>query len=117
MTQEQDKVIRKTEGSVAIQTDRESMELAMKLKKADVDKDGKISKEEMLDFMIMALPDEAKKAFKDQCINPNDEDIILYQRAMEKASTIAVNIGLIEEVVVPSVPSLCAKARNQSQSI
>lgn len=114
MTQEQDKVIRKSQGSVVLETDREIMAIALNLPKADVNADGKVGKQEMLDFMLQGFDIEARNALKNQCVGqPIGRDVVLFQQAMEKAAIVAVNMGSLEEVVVPSVGSVCATARGE----
>ena len=84
--------------------------IALSLKQADTDHDGKVSGDEMATMMYKTLPPEMQKSLKTKCSIKDTAELEHYIKDMQNAARIAVTMDILQEVTVPDVPNLCQAA-------
>jgi hypothetical protein len=93
-------------------TNPDNMTVALKLPEGDANKNKALDKAETLSVIYDALPPSAKKVMKEMCQRNDMAAIASYVEDTKVAARIATNMGLLTEVVVPGVPSLCTRAQS-----
>ncbi len=111
-----DTVIVKQSDSMPTISDPRMLEFALRFKNLDKDNDSKVDKAESIAF-VLAAQDAAhtRDEFNRTCRHDTESDALAEViRLMQSTAQLAVNLGVVDEVTVPDVGNLCAKATELS---